>query len=154
MTTLHSAFKPQVPGQGSLHLLFTHALLRSQSVFITHSGLQPVYGSPKYSGKHIQDPAPLRSLHTAFAPQGDGLHGILGPSVGATVIEILSKIDIPRKIAVQEAKNNFQTNKKYELGGTIRNFQKSNILRKMFKELLEIIKVQQQTILGSSRNTY
>jgi len=63
-------------------LLFKHALLRSQSELITHSGLQPVYGSPKYSGRHTQEPAPLRSLHTALAPHGDGLHGFLGPSVG------------------------------------------------------------------------
>lgn len=63
---------PQVPGQGSLHLLFEHALLRSQSEFDTHSGRHPVYGSPKYSGKQEQEPTPLRSLHWAFAPQGDG----------------------------------------------------------------------------------
>jgi len=49
---------------------------------VTHSGLHPVYGSPKYSGKHEQEPAPFRSLHIAFAPHGDGLHGIFGPSVG------------------------------------------------------------------------
>jgi len=32
----------------------------------------------------MQEPAPLRSLHTAFAPHGDGLQGIFGPSVGTT----------------------------------------------------------------------
>jgi hypothetical protein len=41
-----------------------------------------VYGSPKYSGRHMQDPAPFLSLHTALAPHGDGLQGFLGPSVG------------------------------------------------------------------------
>lgn len=30
-----------------------------------------------YSGKHEQDPAPLRSLHTALAPHGDGEHGVI-----------------------------------------------------------------------------
>lgn len=45
--TLHSAFKPQTPGHGSLHLLFKHALSRGQSLFVTHSGRQPLYGSPK-----------------------------------------------------------------------------------------------------------
>lgn len=75
---------PHVPGQGSLHLLFKHAFDLSQSAFITHSGRQPVYGSPKYSGKQEQEPAPFRSLHMALAPQGDGLQGILGPSVGGT----------------------------------------------------------------------
>lgn len=52
-----------------------HVLSRGQSVLITHSGLQPAYGSPKYSGKQEQDPAPWRSLQTALAPQGEGLHG-------------------------------------------------------------------------------
>lgn len=83
--TRHSAFRPQVPGQGSLHLLFVHALVRSQSAFVTHSGLHPVYGSPKYSGRQTQEPAPFFSLQIALAPQGDGLQGSLGPSVGATI---------------------------------------------------------------------
>lgn len=39
--TLHSAFCPHVPGHGSTHLLLTHVLSEAQSVFITHSGLQP-----------------------------------------------------------------------------------------------------------------
>jgi hypothetical protein len=82
--TRHSALRPHVPGHGSLHLLFVHALSREQSVLSTHSGRQPVYGSPKYSGKQEQDPAPLRSLHIAFAPHGEGLQGCLGPSVGTT----------------------------------------------------------------------
>lgn len=68
--------------QGSLHLLLTHAFALSQSEFKMHSGLQPEYGSPKYSGKHAQDPAPFRSLQKAFAPQGEGLHGSLGVSTG------------------------------------------------------------------------
>lgn len=51
-------------------------------MFSTHSGLHPVYGSPVYSGKQTHDPAPLRSLHTALAPQGEGLHGFLGASTG------------------------------------------------------------------------
>lgn len=81
-----------MPGHGSTHLLFTHALLLEQSEFVTHSGRQPVYGSPKYSGKHTQAPAPLRSLHIAFAPQGEGLHGSKGPSVGVgTEIKIKQK---------------------------------------------------------------
>ena len=64
-----------MPGQGSTHLFLTHALCLLQSVLRTHSGRHPVYGSPAYSGKHVQDPAPLRSLQTAFAPHGDGLQG-------------------------------------------------------------------------------
>lgn len=74
---MQSVLKPHVPGQGSLHLLLVHDLSCGQSEFVTHSGLQPIYGSPKYSGKHVQEPAPPCSLHIAFAPHGDGLHGLL-----------------------------------------------------------------------------
>lgn len=31
-----------------------------------------------YSGKHVQEPTPFCSLHTAFVPQGDGWQGRLG----------------------------------------------------------------------------
>lgn len=79
-TVLHSALIPQVPGQGSLHLLFEQALLRSQSELETHSGRQPVYGSPKYSGKQVQEPTPFLSLQIALAPHGEGLHGLGGGS--------------------------------------------------------------------------
>lgn len=34
-----------------------------------------------YSGRQVQDPTPLRSLQIAFAPHGDGLHGVRGCSV-------------------------------------------------------------------------
>lgn len=71
---------PHDPGHGSLHLLLEQALLRSQSELDTHSGRHPVYGSPKYSGKQEQEPTPLRSLQSAFAPHGDGLHGFGGGS--------------------------------------------------------------------------
>lgn len=103
LITLHSAFIPHVPGQGSLHLLFIQALLRSQSLLTTHSGLQPVYGSPKYSDKHAQDPAPFRSLHIAFAPHGDGLQGSLGVSVGGARRKIMKRIQIVKSI--QNEKN-------------------------------------------------
>jgi hypothetical protein len=75
LTTLQIALVPQTPGQGSLHFSLKHALDRSQSEFCEHSGLQIVYGSPKYSGMHEQDPAPFFSLQIAFAPQGEGLQG-------------------------------------------------------------------------------
>lgn len=70
--TWHSAFRPHVPGQGSLHFELMHAVFDEQSELITHSGRQPSYGFPKYSGRQEQDPAPLSSLHMAFAPHGDG----------------------------------------------------------------------------------
>lgn len=47
------------------------ALSRGQSAFNTHSGLQPLYGSPWYSGRQVHIP----SAHRAFGPHGDGLHG-------------------------------------------------------------------------------
>lgn len=87
MTVLHSAFIPQVPGHGSLHLLLVQALLRSQSEFDTHSGRHPVYGSPKYSGKHEHAPIPFRSLQIAFAPHGEGLQGFGGGS-GISVMHV------------------------------------------------------------------
>lgn len=64
-----------MPIQGSTHFWLTHALFLSQSSFITHSGRHSTYGSPLYSGKQLHEPALLRSLQTAFAPHGDGLHG-------------------------------------------------------------------------------
>lgn len=39
-STLQSAFKPHEPGQGSIHLLLTQALLLGQSELIVHSGRQ------------------------------------------------------------------------------------------------------------------
>lgn len=81
LLTRHSAFIPQVPGHGFTHLLLTQERSRGQSEFCIHSGLQPVYGSPKYSGKHVQDPAPFRSLHNEFGPHGEGLQGLTG-SIG------------------------------------------------------------------------
>merc|ERR1711962_1037476 len=75
LLTLQIALTPQVPGQGSMHLFLWHALLEGQSECTTHSGLHATYGSPKYSGIHLQDPAFLCLLHTAFEPHGDGLQG-------------------------------------------------------------------------------
>lgn len=51
------AFVPQVLRQGSLHLLYIHALFLGQSLFSTHSGLHPEYGSPWNSGLHLQVPS-------------------------------------------------------------------------------------------------
>lgn len=88
--TWQLAFWPQVPGQGSLHLLFIQALFDGQSVFRTHSGRQPSYGFPMYSGKQIHAPAPFCSRHWAFAPQGDGWQGvrISSTAVGGVVHEV------------------------------------------------------------------
>jgi len=48
-----------------------HALFLGQSLFRTHSGLHPEYGSPWNSGLHLQTPL----KHSELGPQGDGLHG-------------------------------------------------------------------------------
>lgn len=71
LRTSQMAVRAQVPGQGSVHLLRMQARSRGQSVWRTHSGRQPEYGSPWYSGMH--EHWPFR--HTAFGPQGDGLQG-------------------------------------------------------------------------------
>lgn len=73
--TLHSAFTPHRPGQGSTHLRFLQALFDGHSGFVVHSGLHATYGSPKYSGIHLQEPALFLSVQIAFEPQGDGLQG-------------------------------------------------------------------------------
>ena len=56
-TTSHVAPWPHVPGQGSAHLFRIHALSLEQSVLSTHSGRQPEYGSPWYSGRQVQPPS-------------------------------------------------------------------------------------------------
>lgn len=82
------AFWPQVPGHGSVHLFLTHALFEGQSEFKTHSGLQPSYGFPIYSGKQVQEPAPLSSLQIAFAPHGEGVQGVAFSGGGAVIFNI------------------------------------------------------------------
>ena len=76
--TLHSALNPHVPGQGSIHLFLEQANVLIQSELTVHSGLQPEYGSPKYSllQVHAQE-LPLTEA-SALAPQGLGLQGSLG----------------------------------------------------------------------------
>lgn len=83
--TLHSAFCPHVPGQGSTHLLLKQDLSTVQSVFITHSGRQPRYGSPWKSSIQVHEPAPFRSRQIALGPQGDGLQGCRGTSFGTEI---------------------------------------------------------------------
>lgn len=68
--TSQRAFCAHVPGQGSTHLLLRHALSRAQSEFNTHSGRQPIYGSPWNSIRQVHVP----SSHREFAPHGEGLH--------------------------------------------------------------------------------
>lgn len=92
-TTSQRAFWPHVPGQGSTHLLFTQALSRAQSELRTHSGRQPTYGSPKYSGKHEQVP----SLHWVLDPHGDGLQGSVTTGLGAARNISIAYYEIEKK---------------------------------------------------------
>lgn len=77
---------PHAPWHTSIHLLLEHALSNGQSLFVTHSGRQPKYGSPKYPGAHVQAPAEFLSVHIAFGPQGDGLQGFVSSSLGTVTM--------------------------------------------------------------------
>lgn len=68
---------PQVPGQGSTHLLFKHACVNGHSALTTHSGLQ-LGGFPIKPNWHEHTAISLLTLHKLFGPHGDGLHGCLG----------------------------------------------------------------------------
>ena len=73
LKTLHSAFAPQVRGQGSTHLLLEQAWLRRQSELRIHSGRQPLYGSPKSPGRHLHVQRPFFALLVALGPHGLGV---------------------------------------------------------------------------------
>lgn len=76
---------PHVPGHGSTHLFLIQALIEGQSEFKTHSGRQPSYGLPIYSGKQMQAPAPFCSLQIALEPQGEGLQGLIMSTMGCLI---------------------------------------------------------------------
>lgn len=84
LTTWHLAFNPQVPGQGSMHLLFKHACCKGHSALTIHSGLHDG-GLPLKPGWQEQTGIPLLILHILFGPQGDGWQGFLGGSVNNNV---------------------------------------------------------------------
>lgn len=100
LMTSHIAFCPQVPGQGSAHLLRMHALSLGHSALTTHSGLHPTYGSPWYSGLHVHTPLSQR----AFDPQGVGLHG------STTWGSISKKIKRGEDRSVSQGPNNAEFN--------------------------------------------
>ena len=82
-TTSQSAFCAQASSEhGLTHLLRKQALSLGQSEFKTHSGRQPIKGSPWYSARQVQIPL----LQTAFEPQGFGLHG--SSSIGSSSEEM------------------------------------------------------------------
>lgn len=76
-TTWHSAFEPQEPEQGSLHLRSIHAKWLPHSLLLIHSGLQ-FGGAPINSGLQEHDGELLTTWQTAFGPHGDGWHWLVG----------------------------------------------------------------------------
>lgn len=83
LTTLQSALRPQVPGQGSLHFWLMQAKCEGHSGLLTHSGLQ-FGGCPTNSGKQEQDGLSPIGLHKALGPQGFGWQGLLGSGRGSS----------------------------------------------------------------------
>lgn len=81
LITWHCAFAPHEPGQGSRHLLFTHACWLGQSGLITHSGLQ-FGGAPIYPSRQEQAGLDPETWHWEFGPQGFGAHGFSGTTDG------------------------------------------------------------------------
>ena len=61
-----------------MHLFLEQASVRIQSELTVHSGLQPEYGSPKYSLLQVQAQVLPLTAESAFDPQGFGLQGSLG----------------------------------------------------------------------------
>lgn len=76
LKTLHCAPQPHDPGHGSWHFSLIHASLLGHSECIMHSGLQ-FGGLPTYWDKHEHDGVPPWSWHVAYAPHGDGTHGLV-----------------------------------------------------------------------------
>lgn len=91
---MHSAFIPQDPGQGLIHLLFKHALSKAQSELMTHSGLHDglfaAFGPRQTS--QIANWFPYVS-HEASGSQGFGVQGCeVELSDGIIIAEIKIKI--------------------------------------------------------------
>lgn len=74
LITLHSAFSPHDPGQGSWHFELIQDIVDGQSGFITHSGLQ-FGGVPMYDGRHAHSRLLFTFRQREFGPQVDGLQG-------------------------------------------------------------------------------
>lgn len=72
--TLHNAFNPHEPKQGSRHFILMQALSLLQSVLTTHSGLQ-LGGLPKKPGIQEHEGILPTSRHSALRPHGEGIQG-------------------------------------------------------------------------------
>lgn len=91
LDTVQMAPTPQVPGQGSWHLVLIQACDFEQSVFTKHSGWQLSYGFPLKSGRHSQYAVLSLSLQYALIPHGEGLHGLESVVGGSGVARIKCK---------------------------------------------------------------
>lgn len=100
LDTVQMAPTPQVPGQGSWHLVRIQAWDFGQSVFTKHSGWQPSYGFPLKSGRHSQYAVLCLSRQYALVPHGEGLHGLegVGGSTGAAIKFGHKEINKPFKV--------------------------------------------------------
>jgi len=82
---VHTAWNPQEPWQGLVHLLRTQAKLVGQSELMTHSGLQ-LGGAPNIPGVHEHTARESITRHSELAPQGEGTQGLTalgGSTLGA-----------------------------------------------------------------------
>lgn len=76
ITVLQRALCPQVPGHGSIHLIFWQALSNAHSELTIHSGLQ-CGGAFMLPSKQEQTGLSFCTRHTLYGPHGDGTHGFV-----------------------------------------------------------------------------
>lgn len=77
LITVHLAWSPQVPGQGSEHFCDIQAKCGWHSELPTHSGRQ-FGGVPTKLDLQEQTALPLLLRQTLFGPQGDGSQTLIG----------------------------------------------------------------------------
>lgn len=82
LTTVHLAFRPQVPVQGSTHFWLIHAWFWEHSELTVHSGRQKG-GLPIYVGEQEHTAWSLIRRHWLLGPQGDGTQGSIGSAATA-----------------------------------------------------------------------
>ena len=90
-------------------LFLPQARALSQSELTTHSGRQPAYGSPKYSGLQVHWQLVPRTAASAFDPQGFGLHGSLGGGGAGEKRVIIKHVFFLNCIKVLNLHNNINT---------------------------------------------
>lgn len=75
---VHTAPRPHMLPrlQGSTQCWLMQAWWGPQSLFSTHSGRHPWWGSPTVLGRQEQTALPASTWHKVFSPQGLGMHGL------------------------------------------------------------------------------